>query len=80
MDIQERLLLLSDLKKAAQLQPGLPWWVMDALRILEDVVHDLDDIASLCDELEVTSVEQQKALNGLRDKYSEVLYKLKTGE
>ena len=80
MDVQERLQLITAVRDAAMLQPGLPWWVMDALRILEDVVHDLDDIASLCDQLEETNVEQQKALNGLRDKYSEVLYKLKTGD
>lgn len=80
MDVHERLQLINAVRDAAMLQPALPWWAMDALRILEDVVHDLDDIAGLCDQLEETNVEQQKTLNGLRDKYSEVLYKLKSGD
>ena len=80
MEIQERKQRLADLQQLAVHQPGLPWWVMDFLRILADVVTDLDDIGSLCEQLEETNVEQQKALNGLRDKYSEVLYKLKSGD
>lgn len=80
MDIQERKNRLADLQQLALHQPGLPWWVMDVLRILEDVVADLDDLAVLCDRLEESDVRQQKALNGLQDRYSEVLYKLKTGD
>lgn len=80
MDIQERNQRLADLQQLALHQPGLPWWVMDVLRILQDVVSDLDDIGCLVDQLEQTDVEQQKALKGLQTKYSELLYKLKSGD
>ena len=80
MDIQERNQRLADLQQLALHQPGLPWWVMDVLRILQDVVSDLDDIGCLVDQLEQTDVEQQKDLKGLQTKYSELLYKLKSGD
>ena len=80
MELQERKQRLSELQQLAIHQPGLPWWVMDVLRILADVVADLDDIGSLCDQLEETNAEQQKSLNGLQTKYSELLYKLKSGD
>lgn len=80
MELQERKQRLSELQQLAIHQPGLPWWVMDVLRILQDVVSDLDDIGCLVDQLEQTDVEQQKALKGLQTKYSELLYKLKSGD
>ena len=80
MDIEERNQRLADLQELALHQPGLPWWVMDVLRILQDVVSDLDDIGCLVNQLEQTDIEQQKALKGLQTKYSELLYKLKSGD
>lgn len=80
MDIQERKNRLVDIRQLAKCQPGFPWWVMDVLLILEDVVSDLDDIAIICDHLDKADVAQQKAIKGIKDQYSEVLYKLKSGD
>lgn len=80
METQERKKLIADLQQLATHQPGLPWWAMDLIRILGDVVTDVDDLGEGQEKLEEAQVGQQKALNGLRDKYSEVLYKLSSGD
>lgn len=80
MDIHERNKLIADLQQFAKCQPGLPWWVMDVLRILENVVSDLDELSSDVDNLAGTSVDHKLRLDQLSTKYSEVLYKLKSGD
>ena len=80
MDIHERNKLIADLQQLAKCQPGLPWWVMDLIRILDDVASDVIDLGRTTEMIEETQVAQQKTINGLTDRYSEVLYKLKSGD
>lgn len=53
---------------------------MDLIRIVADVVDDVDDLGEWPDKLDADLVRQQKAIDGLKNQYSEVLYKLKSGE
>lgn len=80
MEKHERLMLLDDLQQLAKMQPGLPWWVMDIMRILADVISELDEVVSDVDNLAATSVEHKLRLDSLSSKYSELLYKLKSGD
>lgn len=80
MDAAERKRRIEDLEARARVDAFIPWWVMDLIRILADVVIDVDDLGEGHEKLEEAQVSQQKAIKALRDQYSEVLYKLKTGE
>lgn len=80
MDAAERKRRIVDLLERARVDPFIPWWAMDLIRILADVVDDVDDLGQWPDKLDADLVKQQKDINGLKDRYSEVLYKLKSGE
>ena len=80
MDAAERKRRIADLEARARVDAFIPWWAMDLIRIVGDVVSDVDDLGEGQEKLEDTQVSQQKAINGVKDQYSEVLYKLKTGD
>lgn len=80
MDAAERKRRIADLEARARVDAFIPWWAMDLIRILGDVVKDVDDLGESQDNFDETLTVQQKAINGIRDQYSEILYKLKTGE
>lgn len=63
-----------------QADPATPWYLVEMVYQLIDLVNDIDDLGEKQDNFDNTLVVQQKAINGLRDQYSEVLYKLKSGE
>ena len=80
MDAAERQRRIKDLLERARVDPFIPWWAMDLIRIVADVVDDVDDLGEWPDKLDADLVRQQKAIDGLKNQYSEVLYKLKSGE
>lgn len=80
MDAAERKRRIADLEARARVDAFIPWWAMDIIRVLGDVVNDVDDLGESQDKLDEARVAQQKAINGMRDQYSEVLYKLKSGD
>ena len=80
MEIDEKQKCIQDLLEVARKQPDLPWWVMDLLRLVDSLVFDTYNLQGFCNDLEETQIAQQKAINGVRDQYSEVLYKLKSGD
>lgn len=80
MDAAERKRRIADLEARARVDAFIPWWAMDLIRIVGDVVDDVDDLGEGQEKLEDTQVSQQKVIQGLRDQYSEVLYKLKSGD
>ena len=80
MDAAERKRRIEDLEARARVDAFIPWWAMDLIRIVGDVVTDVDDLGDGQEKLEETQVAQQKAIKGVKDQYSEVLYKLSTGD
>lgn len=78
--MQEKQQCLERLMQVAKLQPDLPWWVMDMLRLLDSIVLDLYNAEAVCGHLEEAQENQQKAIDGIKHQYSEVLYKLKSGD
>jgi hypothetical protein len=80
MDAAERKRRIADLEARARVDAFIPWWAMDLIRILGDVVSDVDDLGEGQEDLEEHQVSQQKALKSLRDQYSELMYKLKSGD
>ena len=80
MDAAERKRRIADLEARARVDTFIPWWAMDLIRILGDVVSDVDDLGEGQEDLEEHQVSQQKALKSLRDQYSELMYKLKSGD
>ena len=80
MDAAERKRRIADLEARVRVDAFIPWWAMDLIRILGDVVTDVDDLGEGQEDLEEHQVSQQKALKSLRDQYSELMYKLKSGD
>lgn len=80
MDAAERKRRIVDLLERARVDPFIPWWAMDLIRIVADVVDDVDALGEWPDKLDADLVRQQKAIDGLKNQYSEVLYKLKSGD
>ena len=80
MDMEEKQKCLQDLLEVARKQPDLPWWVMDLLRLVDSLVLDTYNIHGFCNELEEVQIAQEKAINCMKVQYSEVLYKLKSGD
>lgn len=80
MDSKERKRRIEDLEARARVDPFIPWWGMDMIRILHCVINQLDQLELLVADQKLQLEDEQKRLNGLRDKYSEVLYKLQSGE
>lgn len=80
MDAAERQRRIKDLLERARVDPFIPWWAMDLIRIVADVVDHVDELGELADKLDADLVSQQGQINGLKNQYSEVLYKLKSGE
>lgn len=79
MDAAERKRRIVDLLERARVDPFIPWWAMDLIRIVADLVDDVDDLGEWPDRLDADLVRQQKAIDGLKNQYSEILYKLKSG-
>ena len=76
----ERLNQLLQLSKTLRSDPATPWWVVDMVRVLMDLVQENEDLRKDQDELlqRVTALEQ--ACTRLEIRYSELLYKLKSGD
>lgn len=80
MDAAERKRRIVDLLERARVDPFIPWWAMDLIRIVADLVDDVDDLGEWPYRLDADLVRQQKAIDGLKNQYSEILYKLKSGD
>ena len=80
MDAAERKRRIVDLLERARVDPFIPWWAMDLIRIVADLAGDVDDLAEWPERLDADLVRQQKAIDGLKNQYSEILYKLKSGD
>jgi hypothetical protein len=80
MDTAERRKRLDALSACVQSDPRMPWWVLDLIRILDDVIQDVDDLGEGIDKVEISLVSHQKSLDSLSHRYSELLYKLSSAE
>lgn len=80
MSTTEHLNQLLVLSKCIRSAPDTPWWVVDMVRVLMDLVQENEDLRKDQDALlhRVTSLEQ--ACTHLETRYSELLYKLKSGD
>lgn len=78
--MEERLLQLRRILDALQSDPNTPWWTIELIHQLVGVIVDLDDLGENWDALDTAVVFQGQELEKLKTRYSEVLYKLKTGD
>lgn len=76
----ERICKLVSVLDALKSDPATPWYLIEIVDQLIDVIDDLDDLAGWHDEFDAALVQQKKATEDLKVKYSEVLYKLKSGD
>lgn len=78
--MEDRLPRLRRILDALQSDPNTPWWTIELVNQLVGVVCDVDDLGENWDALDTAVVSQGVELEKLKTKYSEVLYKLKTGD
>lgn len=57
-----------------------PWYLVEIVNHLIDIVSEQDSQADAMAVLVYDQGAQKKAIDGLKNQYSEVLYKLKSGE
>lgn len=78
--MEDRLAQLRRVLDALQSDPNTPWWTIELVTQLVNLIVDVDDIGESCDTLDILVISQGQDLKKLQDRYSEVLYKLKSGE
>ena len=78
--MEDRLQQLRRILDALQSDPNTPWWTIELVNQLVGVIADLDDLGENWDALDTAVVSQGAELKKLQDRYSEVLYKLKSGD
>ena len=75
--VKNRLL---GVQSSLQNDPNSAWCLVELVSQLLQVVTELSEVVSDLDNLAATSVEHKLRLDQLSTKYSEVLYKLKSGD
>ena len=78
--MQERLSQLRRILDALQSDPNTPWWIIELVNQLVCVIVDVDDLGENWDALDAAVVSHGAELKKLQNRYSEVLYKLKSGD
>lgn len=80
MELSERLRQAMNLEQHLQDDVLTPWWVMDVVRILGDLVHENEELLQQQNQF-VSKVDAlEKAYKQLETRYSELLYRLKSGD
>lgn len=78
--MEDRLAQLRRVLDALQSDPNTPWWTIELVTQLVYLIGEVDDLGENWDALDTVVVSQGQDLKRLQDRYSEVLYKLKSGE
>lgn len=65
---------------ALKSDPATPWYLVEMADQMISLIDDLDDLGQSSDKLDADLVKQQKDINRLQDRYSEMLYKLNSGD
>lgn len=71
---------LHQLIKLMESKSDTPWWVVCVLRDILDIELEIKDIMSAQNALDDALVKQQAQLTSLSTRYSELMYKVKSGE
>lgn len=71
---------LHQLIKLMESDSNTPWWVVCVLRDILDIELEIKDIMSAQNTLDDAMVKQQAQLTSLSTRYSELMYKVKSGE
>lgn len=80
MDVDDRTSTLNAVLNALQKSPDTPWYLVALVKVALDLTQELNALQSLCQTQQQVLQDQHKALDQLRNKYSEVLYHLKTAK
>ena len=80
MDPSERLRQVMNLEACLQDNSMTPWWVVDVVRVLGDLVHENDGLCKDLKQLNDKLSALEKSCTRLETQYSELLYRLKTGD
>lgn len=80
MDAITKIQRLQMALKTLQADPATPWYLVEMVYQLIDLVSEHDDLVDHVAVMSHYQDDQKSAIQGLRDQYSEVLYKLKSGE
>lgn len=80
MDATTKIQRLQMALKTLQADPATPWYLVEMVYQLIDLVSEHDDLVDHVSLMCHYQDEQKASIQGLRDQYSEVLYKLKSGE
>lgn len=80
MEPTERLRQAMNLEQHLQDDPLTPWWVMDVVRIIGDLVHENDELIQQLKQFYDKVEALEKAYKQLDSRYSELLYRLKSGD
>lgn len=78
--MEERLPQLRRILDALQSDPNTPWWTIELVNQLVGVIVDVDDLCENYLALDVSVTGHGSEIERLKSKYSEILYRLKSGD
>ena len=80
MEVFEQTSTLTVVRTALQKSPDTPWYLVALVQVASDLAQEVNALQVLCKSQEQLLLQQEKALDTLQTKYSEVLYHLKSSK